>query len=414
LTDDYCMTHAITTPYRHDGSKRVAMLLALLLALSSLVFIEPAPYDVCAIAMFVGLLFAGMRLPREIHIALVLLGLFLLGNIIAALLAPEPLETLRSLSIRIYMVMIWIFIVGVVLLDTKRMLTAFWIGYVIAALVAATWGMLEYFGFIDNELWQAHLRAKGPFKDPNVFGPFLVPAAIYCIRQLVSAGSARKVVFAIMFFALSFGILLSFSRGAWINSSIAIGLYTLFVLWTAPSLRVRLQWIVGITLLIIVMAAFLGGAVSQQVVGERFFQRAVLTQKYDIAPDGRLQSQWRALTHSAGDPIGVGPGRSDDEFGLEPHNLYLHVIVEGGWLAARGWRGFLGLTLYRSIPLFRGPPELLQDFFVVFASLAGLLAQSMFIDSTHWRHLWFLAALIWALIIATQRMDSPAKAGFTT
>lgn len=408
------MMHAITTPHRHDGSKRVAMLLTSLLALSSLVFIEPAPYDVCAIAMFVGLLVTGMRLPREIHTALVLLGIFLLGNIVAALLAPEPLETLRSLSIRIYMVMIWIFLVGVVLLDTKRMLAAFWIGYVIAAVVATTWGMLEYFGFIENELWQAHLRAKGPFKDPNVFGPFLVPAAIYSIRQLVSAGGARKFVFAIMLITFSFGILLSFSRGAWINLSIAIGLYTLFVLWTAPSLRATLQWIVTIMLSIILMAAFLGGAVSQKVIGERFFQRAVLAQKYDIAPDGRLQSQWRALTHSAGDPIGVGPGRSDDEFGLEPHNLYLHVIVEGGWLAALGWLGFLGLTLYRSIPLFRAPPDLIHDFFVVFASLAGLLGQSMFIDSTHWRHLWFLAALVWALIIATQRMDSLSKAGFTT
>jgi len=110
----------------------------------------------------------------------------------------------------------------------------------------------------------------------------------------------------------------------------------------------------------------------------------------------------------------VGPGRSDDEFGLEPHNLYLHIAVEGGWLAALGWLGFLALTLYRSIPLFSAARELRDDFFVVFASLAGLLTQSMFIDSTHWRHLWLLAALIWALIIATQRMESPAQARFTT
>lgn len=390
------------------------MLLASLLALSSLVFIEPAPYDLCAIAMFIGLLVAGMRLPREIHTALALLGVFLLGNIVAALLAPEPSETLRSLSIRIYMVVIWVFIVGVTSLHTKRMFAAIWIGYAIAAMVATTWGILEYFGFIENEIWQAKLRAKGPFKDPNVFGPFLVPAAVYAVRRLVSGGAATKVVFATMLIAFSFGILLSFSRGAWINFVVAISLYALFAFWTAPNLRIRLQWIGAVMLSLVVMVALLGGAVSQEAIGERFFDRAVLAQKYDIAPGGRLESQWRALTHSAGDPIGVGPGRSDEEFGLEPHNLYLHVIVEGGWLAAMGWLGFLGLTFYRCIPLFRGARELRHDFFVVFASLAGLLTQSMFIDSTHWRHLWLLTALAWTLIIATQRMDSRAEARFTT
>jgi len=407
------MMHAAAIAEQHDGSKRVATLLALLLALSSLVFIEPAPYDVFAMAMFIGLLATGMRLPREIHTALVLLGIFLLGNVFAAMLAPEPLDTLRSLSIRIYMVMIWILIVGVLSLHPTRMLAAFWAGYFIAAVVATAWGMLEYFGFIQSELWQANLRAKGPFKDANVFGPFLVPAAVYSVRRVAVAGAAAKLLFAIMFVVFSFGILLSFSRGAWINFAIAMSLYAVFAFWTAPRLRTRLQWIGAAMLLLVVMVGLLGVAVSQKVIGERFFQRAVLAQKYDISPGGRFESQQRALTRIAGDPIGVGPGRSDDEFGLEPHNLYLHVAVEGGWLAALGWLGFLVLTLYRSIPLFSAAGELRHEFFVVFASLAGLLTQSMFIDSTHWRHLWLLTALVWALIIATQRMDSPAKARFT-
>lgn len=408
------MTHINALTEQRDAFKPLATLLALLLALSSLVFIEPAPYDIFAIAMFVGLLATGMRWPREINTALVLLLIFLLGNTLAAILAPEPLGTLRSLSIRIYMVLIWTLIVGVVSLNPLRMLAALWTGYLIAAVVATTWGALEFFGFIENELWQPNLRAKGPFKDANVFGPFLVPAAIYSIRRLGSAGAASKFLFAIMFVAFSFGILLSFSRGAWVNFAVAMSLYAMFAFWAAPGLRTRLQWIGAVILLLVIMSALLGTAVSQKVIGERFFDRAVLTQKYDIAPGGRFESQQRALLRIAEDPIGVGPGRSDDEFGLEPHNLYLHVSVEGGWLAAFGWLGFLALTLYRSIPLFWSAGELRAEFYVVFASLAGLLTQSMFIDSTHWRHLWLFTALVWALIIATQRKDSAAKAGFTT
>jgi O-antigen ligase len=408
------MTNGTAIAEQHDRSKPVAALLALLLALSSLVFIEPAPYDLLAIVFFVGLLVSGMRLPREIHTAVALLGIFLLGNFFASIMVAEPLGTLRSLSIRVYMVLIWLLIVAVVSLHPKRMLAALWVGYIIAAVVATVWGALEYFGFIQNDLWQAGLRAKGPFKDPNVFGPFLVPAAVYSLRRLASPGAAVKFLFTGMFFALSFGILVSFSRGAWINFSIAISLYAIFALRAAPSLRARLQWLGAGTLMLVLIVALLGFAISQKTIGDRFFQRAVLTQKYDVARGGRFASQQKALKRIAGDPIGVGPGRSHDEFGLEPHNVYLHVAVEGGWLAAIGWLGFLGLTLYRSLPLFRAPEPLRHEFFVVFSSLAGVLTQSMFIDSTHWRHLWLLLALVWTLIIATQRMDSPRQPGSTT
>jgi len=401
------------TAQQRDRSKPVAMLLALLLALSSLVFIEPAPYDLLAIIFFVSLLAAGMRLPREIHTAVVLLGVFVLGNLVAALLVPEPTAALRSLSIRIYMVVIWLFIVGVVSMHPKRMMAALWAGYIIAAVVATIWGALEYFGYIQNDLWQGGLRAKGPFKDPNVFGPFLVPAAIYSLSRLATPGAAAKFLFTGLFFVLAFGILVSFSRGAWINFASALSLYAVFALWAAPSLRARLQWLGAGVLFLVLIVGLLGAAISQKTIGERFFQRAVLTQKYDVASGGRFQSQQKALIRIAGDPIGIGPGRSHGEFGLEPHNLYLHVAVEGGWLAAFGWLGFLGLTFYRSLPLFQAPRHIRYEFFVVFSSLAGLLAQSLFIDSTHWRHLWLLLGIVWALIIATQRMDSRSRPGFT-
>ena len=141
------------------------------------------------------------------------------------------------------MVLIWLFLVGVVSIHPTRMFAALWAGYIIAAIVATVWGSLEYFGFIQNELWQAGLRAKGPFKDANVFGPFLVPAAIYSLRRLATPGAAAKFLFTGLFFAFSFGILVSFSRGAWINFAITISLYAVFALWAAPSLRTRLQWL---------------------------------------------------------------------------------------------------------------------------------------------------------------------------
>ena len=63
-------------------------------------------------------------------------------------------------------------------------------GYVAAGVLAAALGIVGYFDIAglgplftlyDNE------RASGPFKDPNVFGPFLVPPIVW-----IGAGFAAR------------------------------------------------------------------------------------------------------------------------------------------------------------------------------------------------------------------------------
>ena len=44
-----------------------------------------------------------------------------------------------------------------------------------------------------------------------------------------------------------------------------------------------------------------------------------------------------------------------------------------------------------------------DEFIVAFSAMLGILAQSLFIDSTHWRHLWLMLALCWALITVARR-----------
>ena len=89
-------------------------MLGLLMALGSIVFIEPAPYDLLAIVMFLALLAAGLRFPRQLQSVVILLGLFIAANVLAALLAPDPLQSIRSLSIRIYMPLTFLLIACIV------------------------------------------------------------------------------------------------------------------------------------------------------------------------------------------------------------------------------------------------------------------------------------------------------------
>lgn len=386
------------------GAARRAALLGLLAASGSVVFIEPAPYDLLAIAMFLGLGASGLRFPRELQWPVILLGLFVFANALAAALAPEPLQTLRSLSIRVYMPMTFLLIASLIASDPRRMLRALWAGYLLAAVLAVCWGTAEYLGLLPGELWQGGLRAKAGFKDPNVFGPFLVPAAIHTVRRLAGGRPRDLGLYLPLFLVLAFGVLLSFSRGAWINFSLSLGLFGALSVLFARSQRQRLGWLAAAILLALLAAGTLAAAVSVDVIGARFYQRAVLAQRYDVAAGGRFDAQRKALEHIGSDPIGVGPGRSDEEFGLEPHNLYLHVPVESGWLGALGFFALLLLTGGRLLALLRRPPpELQAELGIVVACLSGVLVQSLFIDSTHWRHLWLLLAVAWGLIAACRR-----------
>jgi hypothetical protein len=70
-------------------------LLWLLLALSSYVRIEPAPYDVLGSGLFVLFFILGLGIPRGIGAPTFCLFIFMLANIIAVMCAPDPVHTLR-------------------------------------------------------------------------------------------------------------------------------------------------------------------------------------------------------------------------------------------------------------------------------------------------------------------------------
>ncbi len=381
-----------------------AGLLALLLATSSIVIFEPAPYDILAIALFVTLVPLGLAFPKDVALPLTLLLCFLLGNLLAAMLAVSPLETLRSMAIRTYMVLTWLLIVSLLVVDGERMLKALWQGYLCAAVLAALWGVLEYFGMIPGELWPGGLRAHAGFKDPNVFGPFLVPAALYTLHRIMSPWAFRPAQI-VMLGLFSLAILLSFSRGAWINYSVSLGLFSLFLFLEDRRLTTRLKWLAGGLFMAGGLVVLVLAATSFGVVADRLEQRFVFAQEYDLKPGGRFDTQRRVAEYIGGDPVGVGPGRTDEVFGLEPHNLYLHVFVEAGWLGGVSFVLFLILSVVWLGRARKRTGVFRRDAQIVWACLCGLLLQSFFIDSTHWRHFWLLLAMAWALIILSDRKD---------
>jgi hypothetical protein len=113
-------------------------------------------------------------------------------------------------------------------------------------------------------------------------------------------------------------------------------------------------------------------------------------------------------------PIGVGPGQFEYVAPISAHSTYIRAGAEEGVLGLAALLSLLIGTLIvacRNVVLGRGTAGLSST--ALLASWVGLLANSVFVDTLHWRHLWILAGLIWAgsLIPRPEETQASSSAG---
>ena len=372
----------------------------LLIALSSIVFIEPAPYDVLGIGLFLFLVARGLRFPAGANKATLLLGIYLLGNVVSSFLAPDPVATLRSLSIRIYLVLSWLMFVGLIYRNAEPVLNTIWSGYLVAGAIAVIAGIVGYFGLLPTgDLLLENDRVRAFFKDPNVFGPYLVPLVFYALARAEAAGPAGMLRWVGCFGFFAFGVLLSYSRGSWLNVGFSLLFYLGLRLWMEDSVARRAR-LLGVALVTAIIGGLIIGIASGTGKIGEMLQRRAQAQNYDLrATNGRFSNQFDVLQHVLTHPLGAyGPGGADAP--MAPHNLYLHVIAEAGWIGGLAFWGFILLTIAIGWGYLRRAPPPQHAYTACFACVLGTLVQSAFIDSTHWRHLFLLFAIVWGTALA--------------
>jgi len=377
-------------------------LLWLLMAMSSIVFIEPTPYDVLGVALMLVFFGLGLRIPTGLRSAAYLLSVFLLANIVASALAPDPEASFRSLLVRFFMLASWVFFTSLIYENPQRVLRLLFSGYMIAAIIAVTLGILGYFKLVPyTEQLLESGRVRALFKDPNVYGPFLVPVALYVVARLETATHAEKLFLIGIFALLTFGILLGYSRGSWLNFAISLTLYFILRLLTQTSARFKRRLMLQASAVAMSSALLIGWALSTEKIQSMIEVRAKV-QNYDMKESGRFSRQLSVIERALETPIGIGAGQSIQKynFGMEPHNIYLQLLIESGWIGALAFYAFLALTLGKAFRFVFQPSTIQAVYIVGFASIIGLLAQSLFIDSTHWRHMYFLLALLWGPLLA--------------
>jgi O-antigen ligase len=383
-----------------DRGSPLRRLIWLLVALGAFVFVEPAPYDVLAVFVMALAFASGLRIPAGFGPALFLIALFIFANVLATLFSPDAAVSARYASITIYLMLTTVFFAAITAEDTDRTLALIWNAWTVTAIVSVTLGLVAYFHLVPGaERFLYYGRARGAFKDANVYGPFLVPVAIYWLSRFAQATSRGRIAALLIVACVVLGIVMSFSRGALGNLAVAVLLLVALqagnrVIGSLP------RTLAAVFLLATVSVGVLWWASSATGVGAMISERARLVQDYDVGERGRFTILERAARRALQDPTGIGPGLATATFIVDPHNLYLHVLVETGWLGGVAFAAFLFLTFLRSVRFCGSAASLPHGFAAAAASFGALLMQGLLIHSTHWRHLYLLAGMLWGPMLA--------------
>ena len=227
-------------------SKQNRMLFVLLPVyafLCGFVFIEPSPAELFFLVSAPLLLFH-LRFAGEKLLLFLLFGISTMVSLVIGLM--NGLVNERYFIIDIYLFTLF-FIFSSVKISRKAFHRLFRI-MIIAWTLACLGNFLFYFYAIftgrtvlfGTQIAAFGIRFKGLFKDPNVLGPFMIVPATYWLNEFLSKSQYRKLTF-FTGLIMSLGVILSFSRAAWISYFAVLSLVVLTAFKSSKSwLRVLL------------------------------------------------------------------------------------------------------------------------------------------------------------------------------
>ncbi len=353
---------------------------------------EPAFFDVALpLVALLGYRCFAWRFRHAL--AFLLVGLFIFSHLPSLLIAlwgvHDPVVPWGR-AVFYALVTFYLALVSLLFMGIKQNFSIhFFGGYLGGALLSSLFGVFAFLGMpgLESLLWGGS-RLVGLFKDPNVFGAFLVPALLFSLAQ----SFRRKPLWLLTFLLFMAALLLSLSRGAWVNFLVAL------VAWTF--LRPKARWPLTLLMFSLFIATFLYATL---LLGDTFSSRLGF-QPYDR---DRFSKQVEALVASWEDPIGKGPGSAEYFLEYATHNSYVRLAFETGWVSLCFWLAFVGLSMAYALRCGLKQGSLLHE--IIFASLAGILAESFVIDTLHWRHMWIMLGLAWSGY-ACALSDHPSRA----
>ncbi|MBI1262476.1 MAG: hypothetical protein GC184_12220 [Rhizobiales bacterium] len=375
---------------------------------------QAAPFDLMLVGT-IALLFAlGLRFPRGIGWPTLLWGLVIMGYGIGGMYAVYEERARSAFMASVYLVGVFLFFASFISKDPDRRFNIVMNAYSIAAVFAALTGIAGYFGILPPEQFTDYGRASGTFNDPNVFGPYLIAPAIYLGMRVSTAKGSQALLLLVPLGILVLGLLLSFSRGAWGGFLLAGIIFMGLTLATSQSSRQTMRLLLfggGMALFLAIVVVV---ALSTPQIAGLFAERASLVQEYDVNIEyGRFESQARAFMMALQQPWGIGQGQWAMINRLDTHNVYLHVLVSGGFLAGFAFLAFMVATIWRGWRAACVPSAFQGALIVVLASVIAHFAEAAIIDIDNWRHFFVMLGMLWGglLSIEGRKLVSAGNAG---
>jgi hypothetical protein len=381
-------------------SRLFLMFVGATFALSSIVFFEPAPVDAMVLgALLLGVLSGILKFGGIRPAPLLLLTIFVLANLVSLY---DPIDSRRAtwyIFVTVYLCLSWVFFVSFLGTYGQRGLRTIIDWYTVAAIFCLTLGLAAYFHVIGHQSFLLlYGRPKGTFKDPNVYGPYMIPVALFALAGLVGRMHGRKSVIlnGAIFFFLSAGLIMSFSRACWIDFAVSLFSYITFLYLLRPARTPPPVPVWKAALLSVLGTLVLGGVLELPAVKVMMDKRVTSNglQSYDR---DRFRTQRLAMDAAEKRPLGIGPGQAELAFDYATHSSYMRVLSENGWIGEFAYLSFILVSLGRG--LWMGcatrDPFWKKIFFISAACILGHMVNSGVVDTVHWRHYWFLLALPW-------------------
>lgn len=353
----------------------------------ALVQVEPAPFDMLVpVALAAGL--AGRHMQVRLDARFWTLTAFVGLSLISVAQAGDLATAIRYVAITGYLALLYLAVAGLIQQNVRQAIIA---GIVVAALATAALTLVAFYDVpgLEHLLYHRGPRWQGTFKDPNVFGGFLVLPLAWSLDRVMAGGRAGWVLATAV---LLLGLVMSLSRGAVLAGAVTLAIMAVLALRRREYAQVR-RGAFALALGLAVVAGFvlahdLGPALLARVKLQEYDSVRFEVQKRAVA--GRRSSEVReqlvAGRSRSSWALGMGPGQFEVVHAYATHSLYLRIMAENGLFAFAPFAAFVALHIAGVGP---GGGTIL-------AILIGQLVDGLVIDTLHWRHMWVLLGLaVW-------------------
>ncbi len=373
---------------------RSAMFLFVLFSSFGIMNMSIKPFDLLFV-LIAGLFFIGkkqklimLRKIRFVHYGLLM---FLLVSMLSIIGSMNINLGISYFIHTVFMVIIFYFLA--MMIREKWEFNAIIWGYICTVLFSVIAVFAEKFGFIGYiGTWFQGVRAQGFFMDPNDFSPFLILAIFLLMERAFTYHYTTFSYFAYISLSVLviITLLAAMSRAALLNFGIVMIIYFFYtILYKKRYGQVVL--FLGAMIVLAALTLIVAGDSITNYLSIRFSNTSNVTvlQQYDT---DRFFYQLQGIFLGSSHLLGIGPGQFEYYYGYATHNLFVRIIAENGWLA---FLLFVSVLLYFFFQLFilRKREVWNLPIYLFLSVFIGIMLNSMFIDTLHWRYLWFFLGL---------------------